>query len=100
MRTRINLLTTTAAILLAMAATALAKPEPKPAKPTQADQAKQAEEIYQQGRDALLTGEYDKAVTLLTKAVAADKIGKTSYRLALARAYRYSRRKDRQAVSL
>jgi len=92
MRTRINLLTTTAAILLAMATTALAKPETQPATPTQDDQARQAEKLYQQGRDALLTGEYDKAVNLLTKAVAEDKVGKTSYRLALARAYRYADR--------
>jgi len=100
MRTRINLLTTTAAILLALAPAGPAAPETRPAKPTQAQQAQQAEKLYQQGRDALLTGEYDKAVKLLTKAVAADKMGKTSYRLALARAYRYAGRIEPAAKEL
>ena len=100
MRTYKNLLTTTAAILLALAATAPAAPaalETRPAaspapetRPAELTQAERAEKLYQQGRDALLTGEYDKAVKVLTEAVAADKVGKTSYRLALARAYRYA----------
>ncbi len=95
MRTRINLLTTTATIILALATAcskAPAAPDTEPAKPTKAEptKAQQAEKLYQQGRDALLTGENEKAVKLLTKAVATDEIGKTSYRLALARAYRYA----------
>ncbi len=105
MRTRKNLLTTMAAILLALAAIAPAAPavttppatappdpaapETRPAKPTQAER---AEKLFQQGRDALLTGEYDKAVKLLAGAVETDQVGKTSYRLALARAYRYAGR--------
>jgi len=90
MRTQKNLLTTMAAILLALAATAPAAPaapETQPAKPTRAER---AEKLYQQGRDALLTDEYDKAVKLLAEAVETDEVGKTSYRLALARAYRYA----------
>ncbi len=52
-----------------------------------------AEELFTQGRDALFQGEYDEAVDLLAKAVAADG-GKTSYRLHLARAYRYAGKED------
>jgi tetratricopeptide (TPR) repeat protein len=48
-----------------------------------------ADELFQAGRDALLTAQYAKAVKLLDQAVAADP-NKTSYRLHLARAYRYA----------
>jgi tetratricopeptide (TPR) repeat protein len=63
--------------------------KPKPEKPT-------AEDLFKQGRDALFRGQYDKAIELLGKAVQADPT-KTSYRLYLARAYRYAG-KDAQAA--
>ncbi len=52
-----------------------------------------------QGRDALFQGKYDEAIGLLSKAVAADKT-KTSYRLHLARAYRYAGKDDQAAAVL
>ncbi len=75
-------------------AAAEAEPEPeadadKPEEPT-------AEDLFTEGRDAMFKGQYQEAVDLLTKAVAADKT-KTSYRLYLARAYRYAG-KDDEAV--
>jgi tetratricopeptide (TPR) repeat protein len=71
------------------------KPDAKPEKP----EAKQpdAEQFFTQGREALFQGKYTEAVDLLEKAVAADK-SKTSYRLSLARAYRYAK-KNEQAIS-
>jgi tetratricopeptide (TPR) repeat protein len=49
-----------------------------------------AAKLFQEGRDALFQGEYKRAIELFDKAVAADKNGqKTTYRLNLARAYRY-----------
>lgn len=68
------------------------KEEPKAEKPT-------AEDLFKQGRDALFKGQYDKAIELLDKAVAADKT-KTSYRLHLARAYRYAKKDDQAAKHL
>jgi len=56
-----------------------------------------AEELFTQGRDALFTGQYNRAIELLGKAVAADQ-AKTSYRLHLARAYRYAG-DDKQAAT-
>ncbi len=85
----------TSATAEADADTAEPKPEPgepKAEKPT-------AEELFKQGRDALFKGQYDKAVELLGKAVAADKT-KTSYRLHLARAYRYAQKGDQAAKHL
>ena len=71
-----------------------AKPDAKPeAKPVESE----AEKLFNQGRDVLFQGKYDEAVELLGKAVAADKT-KTSYRLHLARAYRYAG-KDDQAIA-
>jgi tetratricopeptide (TPR) repeat protein len=58
-----------------------------------------AEDLFKQGRDALFKSQYDKAVELLKKAVAADKT-KTSYRLHLARAYRYAEKHDQAAKHL
>jgi len=55
-----------------------------------------AEQLFADGRDALFRGEYEKAIALLTQAVDADRT-KTSYRLDLARAYRYAGKED-QAV--
>ncbi|MHC4717474.1 MAG: tetratricopeptide repeat protein, partial [Planctomycetota bacterium] len=59
----------------------------------------QAEKLFQDGRRALLTGDYDKAVTLLTQAVSKDKT-KTSYRRHLARAYRYAGKGDQAEKEL
>ncbi len=48
-----------------------------------------AEDLFKQGTDALFQSNYQKAIDLLQKAIAEDKT-KTSYRVHLARAYRYS----------
>jgi tetratricopeptide (TPR) repeat protein len=65
------------------------KPEPKP----------DADALFTQGREALFQGKYDQAIEALERAVAADK-SKTSYRLNLARAYRYAGKNDRAIASL
>ncbi len=57
----------------------------------------EAENLFAKGREALFQGKSAEAIDLLAKAVAADKT-KTSYRLALARAYRYAG-KDEQAIA-
>jgi tetratricopeptide (TPR) repeat protein len=66
-------------------------------KPAAKPQAAEADTQFTKGREALFQGKYDEAVSLLGKAVAADKT-KTSYRLHLARAYRYAG-KDAEAIS-
>jgi tetratricopeptide (TPR) repeat protein len=66
--------------------------KPKPAEPT-------AEDLFKQGRDALYKGQYDRAIELLGQAVAADS-SKTSYRLHLARAYRYAQKDELAAAQL
>jgi tetratricopeptide (TPR) repeat protein len=68
-----------------------AKPQSPAAKPAAQEKpaASEAEQWFTQGREALFQGKYEEAVALLGKAVAADK-SKTSYRLHLARAYRYA----------
>jgi tetratricopeptide (TPR) repeat protein len=72
-----------------------AKPDPKPdAKPES-----EAEQLFTKGRDALFQGKYPEAIALLEKAVAADKT-KTSYRLNLARAYRFAGKDDQAAATL
>ena len=85
-------LTALALIIAPAAAQPKAAPAKKPKTP-KADKAKPAEskadKLFQDGRKALLTGEYAKAIDLLTKAVATDKT-RTSYRLHLARAYGYA----------
>lgn len=58
-----------------------------------------AEKLFQNGRKALLTGEYAEAIKLLTQAVEADKT-KTGYRLHLARAYRYAGKGDQAEAQL
>ena len=79
--------------------------EPKPVPPEagapepEIAGASTAEVLFGKGRDALFQGRYDEAITLLGKAVAADK-AKTSYRLHLARAYRYAGRNDEAARQL
>jgi len=77
------------------AETAAATPDLKPtdAKPAGTE----AENLFAKGREALFQGKSAEAIDLLAKAVAADKT-KTSYRLALARAYRYAG-KDEQAIA-
>jgi tetratricopeptide (TPR) repeat protein len=78
------------------AAKADTKPEAKPeAKPAESE----AEALFNKGRESLFQGKYDEAVDLLTKAVAADKT-KTSYRLYLARAYRYANKDDLAVTNL
>ena len=67
--------------------TGVADPPPRTA--DQRAETSEAEKLFQKGRDALLTGQYDEAVKLLAKAVAADET-QTSYRLHLARAYCYA----------
>lgn len=68
------------------------RPEPQSEKPT-------VEDLFKQGRDALLRSRYEKAIKLLAKAVEADKT-KTSYRLYLARAYAYAEKPDQAAKHL
>jgi len=57
--------------------------------PAEEPKLSKAEQLFQDGRTALLTGDYTKAVDLLTQAVKEDDT-KTSYRLNLARALRYA----------
>ena len=82
---------TTLALAAVLAALPTARGEPKAAennaKPTG------AQKLFQEGRNALLTGDYDAAVKSLKQAVEADGT-KTSYRLHLARAYRYADKPD------
>lgn len=93
-----------AAMLLA---TSLFADEPAPAdKPVPADKPASADKkvaenpkaaakpdgaaLFQKGRDALFQGDSKQAIELFQKAIAADNNGqKTTYRLNLARAYRY-----------
>ena len=79
------------AIVLAgvTASVAAAQPPAKPRLEGKKPEISAADKLFQQGRDALLTGDYTKAMDLLTKAVVADKT-KSSYRLALAQACRYA----------
>ncbi|MBC8422830.1 tetratricopeptide repeat protein, partial [bacterium] len=65
-----------------------AKPKaPKPKDPA-AEKAEQIEKLFTDGTEAMFKGDYKQAIKLLSEAVAADET-KTSYRLHLARAYRY-----------
>ena len=73
--------------------------EPKPDNPPAESKTPAAEELFTQGRNALFQGQYDKAADLLSKAVEADKT-KTSYRLHLARAYRYAGKDDAAVTQL
>lgn len=57
------------------------------------------EDLFIQGREALLTGKYDEAIKLLGEAVKAEP-SKTGYRLSLARAYRYAGKTKEAAVQL
>lgn len=94
-----------AAVLLIAALPALVRAEQppaaeKPAAEKPEDAAKPpaaAEKLFDEGRDALFQGRYERAVELLSGAVAADG-SKTSYRLHLARAYRYAG-KEKEATA-
>lgn len=58
-----------------------------------------AETLYNSGRDAMFRGKYDDAIKSLKAAVAAD--GKqSSYRLYLARAYRYAKKPEQSEALL
>src|SRR4051812_15084706 len=63
-----------------------------------ADPQSKAEKLFHEGTDALYQGNYEKAAGLLAQAVALDK-SKSSYRMHLARAYRYAG-KNREAEQL
>jgi tetratricopeptide (TPR) repeat protein len=72
----------------------------KTAEPKGAENEDSAEDLFDQGRDALFTGNYDRAIELLKQAVDQDPSKtKTSYRLYLARAYGYAG-KDQLAAPL
>jgi len=73
------------------------KPKPEPARPATPET--EAEQLYTKGREALFQGKHQEAIDLLAKAVALDKT-KSSYRLALARAYRYAGKDDQAAIHL
>jgi tetratricopeptide (TPR) repeat protein len=72
-----------------------ATPAPSAAAPAQ----EKAEEFFATGRAALLRGDFERALDALGKAAAADAT-KTSYRLHLARAFRYAGKTDEAAVLL
>ena len=82
--------------------TETAGPETAEAEPAEAetiDPKDAAEKLFSEGRDALFTGQYEKAIEALEKAVAADG-EKTTYRLQLARAYRYAGKQDKATEHL
>ena len=59
------------------------------------------EKKFEEGRDALFRGKYAEAIEALKAAVESDKDGtKTSYRLHLARAYRYARHPEKSETLL
>ena len=74
------------------------KPEPK-SETKPAPKPLSAEELFASGRDAIFQSKFAEAIDLLSKAVEADKT-KTSYRLHLARAYRYAGKDDQAAAQL
>ena len=55
--------------------------------------------IYNKGRDALFRGKYDDAIPLLKAAIAADE-NQMSWRLYLARAYRYAKQPEQSKALL
>lgn len=99
-----NLLTAGAVIVATSASIASAQTRPttvptttQPAT-TQPVESK-AEQAFRQGSDALFLGAYDKAINLLEQAAAADP-SKTSYKVHLARAYRYAGKEDKASATL
>src|SRR5436305_13083778 len=92
-----NIKTKIAAVIFAASAAVHAAPpttNPVTVPATQAGPSK-AETLFKDGTDALFQGDYAKAIQLLEQASAEDK-SKTSYRVHLARAYRYAG-KDKDA---
>ena len=75
------------------------KPAAEPEKPAAEPEKPTAEDFFSNGRDAMFRGQYQEAIKLLDQAVAADQT-KTSYRLHLARAYRYAGQDDEAAKQL
>jgi len=82
------LTTLTLATILLGASTASGQPK-KAAENKDNNKTTAAQKLFQDGRKEMLTGDYDAAIKLLKQAVDADN-AKTSYRLYLARAYRYA----------
>lgn len=74
------------------------RPGEAPAVPTSQPVESKAEQLFRKGSDALFLGKYDEAIDLLQKAADEDKT-KTSYRVHLARAYRYAG-KDKKAAEI
>src|SRR5438876_1313505 len=92
-----NIKTKIAAVIFAASAAVHAAPpatNPVVAPATQ-QVASKAEQFFKEGTDAMFQGDYAKAIDLLEKASDADK-SKTSYRVHLARAFRYAG-KDKEA---
>src|SRR5947209_128336 len=88
-----------AAVILATAASVTrAAPTTAPATAPSTQAAAKAEQMFHEGTDAMFQGDYAKAIDLLQQAAAEDP-SKTSYRVHLARAYRYAG-KDKEAESL
>jgi tetratricopeptide (TPR) repeat protein len=80
-----TLTTLTLATMLLAASTVWAQPK----KAADNNKPTNTQKLFQDGRKAMLTGDYDAAIKLMKQAVDA-KDAKTSYRLYLARAYRYA----------
>lgn len=76
-----------------------AEPPKAAGPPPKTDEKPTAGDLFTKGRDALFQGHYDEAITLLNQAVTADP-SKTSYRLHLARVYRYAGNNDEAARHL
>jgi len=89
------LITTMLAAMLPGASTVWGQPK----KAENADKPSKTQKLFQDGRKAMLTGDYDAAVKLLKQAADA-KDAKTSYRLYLARAYRYSEKAQQAETQL
>src|SRR5437660_4045461 len=85
-----------AVMMLAVAVTVRAAPPAT--NPATQPAISRAEQLFKDGTDAMFQGQYAKAIELLEKAAAEDKT-KTSYRVHLARAYRYAG-KDKEAEAM
>jgi tetratricopeptide (TPR) repeat protein len=90
-----------AALILAMALQIqAAPPATNPAtQPATQPAISKADQLFKDGTDAMFQGQYPKAIDLLEKAAAEDKT-KTSYRVHLARAYRYAGREKEAETML
>ena len=88
-----------AVIVAAVTAVKAAPPATNPSTlPSTLPAMSKAEQLFKEGTDAMFQGLYPKAIELLEKAALEDQ-GKTSYRVHLARAYRYAGR-EKQAETL